>query len=758
MQLPDYLMTIVRRFLRRTVVAQASAADVSAAQAFLSLCQGGQLLAASSARVRLVRTKTDAVSNVSVKYNLAVEFAVDAGHFLCVETSDGVVTTVHGDGDPTHYVHTVVFDGASWARKISDNGKVCHGTFAEGDEAFTEWVDCLDLASDQEWTLETAKTGTRRIKVDSALLPPEPVDPVPPPSSEQVQAAPAQAPAPGRVVVQDLLFHSVYDFGRGTVRYYAADGRESAEPVAPVVPTPTWLTLSAEQQAAVQMPAEGPCMVTGMAGTGKTVVAVHRVKWLLEHVLRPDERVLFTTYTHTLVDAAKGMLAKICSPEQVARVDVKTLDAVLRSEWHALYSCGRVLLDVRAEEQLERFINRIRNAVVDYRGSRTNGFLRSEFESVILEQDIRMLDGYLAADRRYLSDWVSQKERRELWPVFEQLRGMVSAETSVCRSAAFNILAENMQCERHAFSGRYAAWVVDEAQDFGGPEFRFISAATCSGGTVRNLYIAGDGNQRIYGRFGVLQACGIDVGPRVRNLGRGYRAPEAIRADAEEVLVGRAACDMNGRDLPAPSIPNNSGLQTCEEFFVSGGDYGRRNRNIARRLQEWHRQGAAWGRLAVLLRNAGRANNGIEYLRATVQALNALDIPAAIVDREGEFALDHDKVKVMTMHRAKGLEFDGVVICLDFWPYAGRRHAAVTLDAEELVHQERRLLYMSIMRTTSHVLLTGAHGRPEQLGGGMLFDWLSAPGKRRLGPASSPAPFMRKAPGGKSAARRRGRC
>lgn len=85
--------------------------------------------------------------------------------------------------------------------------------------------------------------------------------------------------------------------------------------------------LHPSQRKLVQRSWNGPVRVLGGAGTGKTVVAMHRAAYLAEKVFHhSDDRVLFTTFTRNLAADIEANLRKLCSPEVLTRIEVTHLD------------------------------------------------------------------------------------------------------------------------------------------------------------------------------------------------------------------------------------------------------------------------------------------------------------------------------------------------------------------------------------------------------------------------------------------------
>ena len=473
--------------------------------------------------------------------------------------------------------------------------------------------------------------------------------------------------------------------------------------------------LHPSQTAAIEMKAYGPAMVTGSAGTGKTVVAVHRAKWLLEHGQNIGKnKILITTYVSTLVESIKAMLHKICTPEQCARIDVVTFDSILRDTWKKFRKGGQIEYDTA--ELVARFLDEHQ---IDLRGvyigKRTTDFLAEEYEQVILEHDLQFLRDYKTVVRSGLLGRVDREtERPKLWPVFEMLNMHFSEEATVGRLTALNLLSRAIASRKFRMETKYHAIIVDEAQDFGAAEYRFLAAWT--GNKINlsipeTLFICGDGHQGIYGRSGTLKECGINVVGRSRRLKVCYRSTKKIREYGERILRGVASKNPNG-DVEV--FGDDSSLEEGEppiENFFDRGDYAGMNNLMIKTIRQWNGVGVHLSDIAVLMRQAGPFNRSERFLFGAANALAKGGIPVSVIDKDNT-GLNDESVKVMTMHRAKGMQFHGVIIDLTHWP----RHDKDVADYEQkaaLLDQEKRLLYMAVMRATSRVVITGTHGRPK---------------------------------------------
>ena len=476
------------------------------------------------------------------------------------------------------------------------------------------------------------------------------------------------------------------------------------------------------QTKAVETDANGPVLVSGPAGTGKSVVAFHRVRWLLRQKGFEGKRILFTTYTKTLAQYAQAMLAKLCTEEELERVDVMTFDTFLRDAWtrggtrrtgrlgYGQTRDGETWLPEALEAILEE--EAYFNGYTKWHG-RDREFFRREYLNVIQEYDIRDAEAYRDWERPAIYGKITKRIREQLWPIFEEMNGRLDGlgrYKSQPRVVALNRLTQELtspgpNADKAYLLGRYGAVVVDEAQDFGASEYRFLAALT--GNTIDHpqptLYLAGDGHQRIYGRIGAFNRCNINVVNRSLKLTVCYRSTGAIREFAEKLLKGAA---VKGLDDEVETFGGKSLVQgePPEERYVS--NYTEENDAIASALQTWRGKASKnFGDYAVLLRGNKRK------LYAVTKALEERGIPAALVTNEDELDLKDGKVKVMTMHRAKGLQFVGVVLVLDDWPTIPKSIDSSDTDAiEEQMLSERQLLYMAAMRAQRFLLLTSSNG------------------------------------------------
>ena len=477
--------------------------------------------------------------------------------------------------------------------------------------------------------------------------------------------------------------------------------------------------LSPDQQDAVLARSPGTTVVLGAAGTGKTAVALYRASFLARAVFdAPGDRVLLTTFSTTLAEDLAHRLDDVCDdPDVRARIDVLAVnDAVA-----AFLRANGVEADLgfdRFKDYNARAEALMRRAAAEagYTGVRRAGWLRQEHEMAVEGAAIRRESDYVGRVLPGPGTKPDDAEKKKLWPVFRRFEALAEAEGFWTPGRAANLAVRMLGGGTAAPATRYAAAVADETQDLAPPHLRFLAAVVGDApGRPRpdGLTFVGDARQRIYDHGGSLRSAGIDVCD-VRRLVRNYRSTEEIRLRAERFLEGVPFDDLDG-DLVvrAPSPAARRG-PPVEEFRCA--DDAEEAEKIAEAVRRWMEEDSRQpgsparqhGEYAVLSPSKKR----VDLLCA---ALEKAGLPAVAVSA-GETPGDPGRVRVMTMHRAKGLEYQGVALDLDAQNWPMSPHQARTLPSEEIVRRERRarcLAYAALTRAIRRALVTGVGPAPE---------------------------------------------
>lgn len=395
----------------------------------------------------------------------------------------------------------------------------------------------------------------------------------------------------------------------------------------------------------------GPVRVLGGAGTGKTVLAMHRAKWLADHRTPDGKKVLFTTFTKNLASDIEQNLRTLCGSTTLDKLEVKNLDAWVHGFMRSRKLEHRIVYDRKKDAALQAWQAAL--AVRDTSLDLPDNFYEQELEQVVLAQGITTRDQYRTARRTGRESVLSRAKRDAVWPVFEEYRGQLSSRKLKEVDDAYREVADLLLAESEGMAA-YSAIIIDETQDFGPQALRLLRAMIPHG--ANDLFFVGDGHQRIYSRHrAAMSKCGIDIRGRARKLYLNYRTTDEIRRQAVALLEGCEVDDLDdGHDEtrrykslshgPAPSVVSTDGIEAAaakvldfiKSFRADKAD-GEAQSVCVIASSEKNRE--------VLAKQVGGA--GLTCVTITAQA-NHSD--------------SRDAVHFATMHRAKGLEFDAVVV------------------------------------------------------------------------------------------------
>jgi mRNA-degrading endonuclease RelE of RelBE toxin-antitoxin system len=454
--------------------------------------------------------------------------------------------------------------------------------------------------------------------------------------------------------------------------------------------------LHPEQRALVERSFAGPARVSGSAGTGKTIVALHRAVYLARR--DSETRVLLTTFSETLANALRVKLRRLISnePRLAERIDVTALDAIGRR----LYERNVGPVQIATPEQIR---TTIQEAAATADGSRFSAtFLFAEWAQVVDAWQLSSWEAYRDVHRLGRKTRLSEPQRRKLWTIFERVQAALRDKHLVTRPELFQRLSEVL-----TGSGRppYDAVVVDEAQDVSITQLRFLAAI--AGGRPNALFFAGDLGQRIFQQPFSWKALGVNVRGRSSTLKVNYRTSHQIRSVADR-LLDREIADVDGiaerRDSTISVF--NGPLPDIRRLPSENEEMALVSAWLRDRLSD----GLAPHEIAICVRSETQFD----------RARNAADdaaIPFKVLDDSVETSGGY--ASICAMHLAKGLEFRAVAVmaCDDEVVPLQSRIESIgdEADLEEIYASERHLLYVACTRARDHLLVTATEPASEFL-------------------------------------------
>lgn len=468
------------------------------------------------------------------------------------------------------------------------------------------------------------------------------------------------------------------------------------------------------QRKLVEKHYNGPARVSGGPGTGKTIVALHRVKHLAEQ-LPPggDKAILLTTFNRNLAADLRNRLLALGGEELLCRVDIVNIDKLASrvvSEGTE-HNRRRVIVDDRAVEEW-------RSLLLELGDDRfAPDFLAAEWAQVILGQALTSRTEYFRARRSGRGRSLKRNERAHIWRLVEQFEQRLEDQgmwtmRQVAATAARRELDRATRIEDAGAKSedslstpryRYRHIVVDEAQDLSAAHWTMLRAMVAPG--ENDLFLVGDPHQRLYDNYVTLSSLGINIRGRSAKLTLSYRTTRQILRWAIGMLTGEAYDDLDGgnddlagyRSLLNGDPPIPHGLATWAE-----------ERQLAvQQIKQWQAHGDRSIAIAVPTR---------DMVNDTIQELIDADVEAVRLGPDGPER--PDGVHVGTMHRFKGLEYQRIILAGVTDGIVPRQAIRHFQDVDPKRYQqerarERSRLFVAATRARDELVVTW-HGMPSE--------------------------------------------
>ena len=459
-----------------------------------------------------------------------------------------------------------------------------------------------------------------------------------------------------------------------------------AEALAAVLDKPIedWMIfLHPDQVKLVERPFSGPARIRGAAGTGKTVVALHRAKHLADTY---QQRVLFTTYVTNLPPVFEELYRRL-SPNTSDSVEFINLH---KWAWRFLAQNGeRPKTDVGGiDAAFTDAWHRVGRADTPLASGYGRGYYKEEIDWVIKGRGLSSLDAYLALARTGRGTGLPAPHRRAVWELYaeyqEQLRKRGVHDFNDVLLRALEIASDP------GFVSPYAAVVIDEAQDLTEVGVRLVYAL--AGGDKRDgLFLVGDGQQSVYPGGYSLGSLGINVAGRSAVLRTNYRNTAQILEAARRVVGDRPFDDLED-EVPQGRRDVDVVRKGEPPLFCGFADADDHDTALVAAIDDAAcRPGVSAGDLAVLV----PTNKLVAHYTKIIT-----DLGYKTVKLERYDGKPSDQVKVGTYQRGKGLEFKWVFLPrLDADALGEKQHFNEDADAHaERIDLLRRRLFVAMTR------------------------------------------------------------
>ncbi len=427
----------------------------------------------------------------------------------------------------------------------------------------------------------------------------------------------------------------------------------------------------------------GPARVSGSAGTGKTIVALHGAAHLAR--LNPDKKVLLTTFSKALANALKRKLEQLLAGEKpiLSRITVQSISAVGFDLYSARFGQPNLATTAIIRSLLHK-------AADDKNLKFTENFLFGEWSDVVDAWQLKSWDDYRDVTRLGRKTRLGVYQRESLWQIFETVRTGLASRKLVTWADIYGRLS---QAPTKAFD--FA--VVDEAQDLGIAEARFLTA-TCGIGQ-NALFFAGDLGQRIFQQPFSWKSLGIDIRGRSTTLRINYRTSHQIRTQADRLLPNLVS-DVDGNsESRKGTVSMFQGVSPTVNTFA---DEAEERIHAASWITDLINDGYAPHEIGIIVRSEAQLKRA-RAIAKTAQ-VDAIELTDFLEPIGGSLAIS-------TMHFAKGLEFRAVAVvaCDDeIIPLQERiEEIADDADLDAIYETERHLLYVACTRARDRLFVSG---------------------------------------------------
>lgn len=451
----------------------------------------------------------------------------------------------------------------------------------------------------------------------------------------------------------------------------------------------------------------GTVKVSGGAGTGKTVAALHRMKFLAE-TRKPGDKILFTTFTKALTENLKNLANDLeinLTDVTISNIDILAFDLV--KQFVLIPNQYKVfgLHPIKKPEEIWEDV--LGNVLTPF----DTDFLKNEYLDIILYHDVKSLAEYLKTSRIGRGKAISRTQRKEIWSLVEKYNRSKAQYAYYHKEELYNLLVDFLTAQDTKV---YDYALVDELQDFSNVELRVVRALVEE--KPNDLFLVGDPLQKIYDKRINFSQSGINVrGKRSRRLRINYRTTEEIKKLAISIVKDEHYDDFDGHEEEKRGYVSLFHGQNPQYniFHSKDQEVDYVMREIGFLLERDHNTERGYKPEEIAI--ASRTKNGLKDFKSKLHLMN---LPYTEYE-DGKKVGHKNGINLLTFHNIKGLEFKQVFLVdvnnrtcpkyfeeLENWTDA---------EKQRYYKNEKSLLYVAVSRAIQRVSITGIGVKSEMV-------------------------------------------
>ena len=484
------------------------------------------------------------------------------------------------------------------------------------------------------------------------------------------------------------------------------------------------MQLNIEQKKLIQMEPAGHCLIKGVAGSGKTTVAVHRISHLLRHYcFEPDDRVLMVTFNRTLLSYIKYLYEKVENPDdQIGiaelmnnndKVEIKTIDSIIYAHYKKATRANEI--NIASQADTYRIMARAVQILLEDKNThkiidlKNVKFLIDEIEWIDACL-IDTLEDYQVADRMGRSSSTSDNSPQKLQKNSDSRSSIFKLREIYLKLFDQEHLTNFRSMNRIALASpikstdKYTHILIDEGQDLTRAQLEMLKMIYRQKSYSSLTFIA-DNAQSIYphswlGKGRSYSSIGLDMSGKSRTLAKNYRTTTQI-SEAAYSLLEKDEQLKSDLDFVKPSLVDRQGhYPIYSHFSTLKEELSIVSKTVMALQSEYSLSDIC------ILAKSRRLTEEVKLF------LDSENIPSVTINKDTP-DFDCDAVKISTLHSIKGLEFRVVMIISlneGIIPYSSE----ASLDDDKSIEtDERKLLYVGMTRA-NELLYLSSHQKPSR--------------------------------------------